>query len=275
MDTLENESLQIDLSPFAASVHRVWSKKLGRMLNFALSKEEAHLTDPSYSGNTLGAYAGRVRNASLSISGKEYRLSANDGRNSLHGGLCSLRKLWRTLGKNKGHVIYETELGHLEDGLPGKRRFRAGYLLRGDELLITLYGESDRPTFLNLSNHLYWRIGEGSELEDRLTVRAGYAFADDEEFLPSGIVPVQSPLSLQPVPDKLNNAFALEGPLTLESKDIRVTMRTEAPYAVIYSGFYLPEPAIAIEPQNHLLLTGSIEGMLTCSLSISYQLEAF
>jgi len=48
-----------------------------------------------YLGSTLGRYANRIAGASFVIDGTRYALSANDGRNHLHGGLRGFdRAVW-------------------------------------------------------------------------------------------------------------------------------------------------------------------------------------
>jgi galactose mutarotase-like enzyme len=46
-------------------------------------------------GATIGRYANRIANAEFAIDGNTYRLSANNGANSLHGGVKGFnRAVW-------------------------------------------------------------------------------------------------------------------------------------------------------------------------------------
>ena len=82
MDILESDFLRGCLTPYAAAVEAVFDKRTRKDLALRLGSEEAHLFDASYSGNTVGSYAGRIRNARLRIGDDLWMLDRNDGPSS-------------------------------------------------------------------------------------------------------------------------------------------------------------------------------------------------
>ena len=46
-----------------------------------------YLAHPPYFGALVGRYGNRIGDAKFTVGGKEYKLAANNGKNSLHGGL--------------------------------------------------------------------------------------------------------------------------------------------------------------------------------------------
>ena len=64
----------------------------------------------------MGRYANRIENAEFSLSGKTYKLEANNGKNHLHGTFP--RKIYdvKTFGDT---LLMETESPAGEDGFPG------------------------------------------------------------------------------------------------------------------------------------------------------------
>lgn len=45
-----------------------------------------YLRNDGYFGAFVGRYANRISNASFVLNGREYKISANEGKNTLHGG---------------------------------------------------------------------------------------------------------------------------------------------------------------------------------------------
>ena len=145
METIENEKLRVSLTRNSAAVHKIEDKHTGFVYDLVLPCEEDHLTVPSYAGNTVGSYAGRMANAHLIIDGTDYQLDRTDRNASLHGGLASLRREWDVLEVDGNSATYGVKLSHMEDGLPGNRTFTVRYILEGNELR-TLSNETVEST---------------------------------------------------------------------------------------------------------------------------------
>ena len=77
-------------------------------------------------GAFVGRYANRIENAEFSLSGKTYKLEANNGKNHLHGTFP--RKIYdvKMFGDT---LLMETESPAGEDGFPGNLKVSVRYIL--------------------------------------------------------------------------------------------------------------------------------------------------
>ena len=57
-----------------------------RNVTLGFDRLEPYLSDSRHLGAVAGRYANRIGGARFTLDGREYRLPANDGRNTLHGG---------------------------------------------------------------------------------------------------------------------------------------------------------------------------------------------
>ena len=70
-------------------------------------------------GATLGRVANRIGGASFDIEGKTYLLTANDGKNTLHGGRDFYpKRLWKTVEADESHVTFELLSSRRRSGIP-------------------------------------------------------------------------------------------------------------------------------------------------------------
>src|SRR5688500_269256 len=87
----------------------------------------AYLKDTSYLGQLVGRYGNRIAGAAFSLDGQQYKLTANNGPNTLHGGEVGFGKyVWQVLGVGGGQYKSKytyIKLGHRSpagiNGFPG------------------------------------------------------------------------------------------------------------------------------------------------------------
>jgi aldose 1-epimerase len=148
-----------------------------------------------YFGCTVGRVANRIRRAAFVLGDTTYKLAANDGANSLHGGATrSFDKVeWSAETRRSGFgpsVVFRYTSPHLEEGYPGRLDTMVTYTLSDeDELRIDYEARSDRPTPVSLTNHTYWNLsgdGAGTILDHELQVLADRYTVSDGELLPTG-----------------------------------------------------------------------------------------
>src|SRR5262249_51167322 len=100
--------------------------KTGKLADVVMGFDtlEGYLAGHPYFGTNIGRNANRIANAKFTLEGKEYKLGANDGLHSLHGGKAGFdKKIWKGEAfKSKDgpgvKLTYTSPDG--EEGYPGK-----------------------------------------------------------------------------------------------------------------------------------------------------------
>ena len=275
--------LRCALCDRGASILRVRVRRGDGFMDVALSPRSLMTDepDPSLAGRTVGPCCGRVRDGAADIDGRPLRLSQNEGRNHLHGGMdgCAHRR-WEVCGATAASVCFRTALPDGLDGYPGNRVLTAEYSVEGDALRVVYAATSDAPTFLDMTNHVYWDLSgrfDGSAMDQRLQVAAGSVVFNDESHLPRQIVEPDPAFDFA-APSALsekralhgghpqlrigrgyNNAFVLDGQrrralgfaarLSCPESGVTLTMDTDQPAIVLYTGGFLDgATALLTEP---------------------------
>ena len=116
-----------------------------------------YLDDNSHFGAVVGRYANRIGGAQFAIDGQVYKLAANNGRNSLHGGREGFDKaVWKAdpieVGGAAGVKLTHTSPDG-DEGFPGTLSVNVVYTFndRG-ELAIDYEAATEKPTVVNLTN---------------------------------------------------------------------------------------------------------------------------
>lgn len=140
-------------------------------------------------GKTIGRYANRIAGGRFELDGATYTLPTNDGRNTLHGGPDGFSKReWELDGRT---FVLRSPDG--DQGFPGAMECRVEYAWDdGHALRIHYTATTDRPTVLNLTNHVYFNLGgEGEIAQHELQVDGARYTPLDGELIPTGeIAPV-------------------------------------------------------------------------------------
>ncbi len=155
---------------------------------------DGYLSDNPYFGALIGRYGNRIGKAQFTLNGTVYKLAANDGPNSLHGGKIGFDKvLWTGADKTTSdtpslELRYTSKDG--EEGYPGTLASIVTYSLTPqNELKIEYKATTDRDTVLNLTNHSYWNLagaGEGDILGHEMTIAASKFTPVDKTLIPTG-----------------------------------------------------------------------------------------
>jgi aldose 1-epimerase len=154
---------------------------------------QPYLQNPPYFGALIGRYGNRIGDAKFSLDGTTYQLSANDGKNTLHGGLKGFDKVvWDA--SIASDTVPELTLKYLskdgEEGYPGNLNVTVRYTLTNDDgLKIEYEAETDKPTPLNLTNHSYFNLSgdvRNSILGETLMIDADHYTPVDSTLIPTG-----------------------------------------------------------------------------------------
>lgn len=142
-------------------------------------------------GALIGRYGNRIANAQFSLDGETYQLAANNGRNSLHGGVKGFDDVVWTPEVISCDERAALRLSYLsadgEEGFPGNLKAVVTYELLMDQLFITYEAETDKATPVNLTNHAYFNLaGEGTILDHVLYINASKYTPVNDELIPTG-----------------------------------------------------------------------------------------
>ena len=167
--------------------------KNGKLGNIVLGFDnlDQYLEGHPFFGALVGRYGNRIANAQFSLDGETYQLAANNGDNSLHGGLKGFdKKLWdaEVISCDERAALKLTTVSpDGEEGYPGTLKVSVTYELLMDQLFITYEAETDKATPLNLTNHSYFNLaGEGTILDHILYINASRYTPVDDELIPTG-----------------------------------------------------------------------------------------
>ncbi len=146
-------------------------------------------------GAVVGRYANRIAGAAFTLDGVEYKITANSGKNHIHGGSTKRfdKVMWkgRTFKNNDEagvRLIYLSADG--DEGFPGNLDCTVTYVITKDnELKIRYEATTDKPTIVNLTNHSYFNLagaGAGDVLNHQIMINADYYTPSDQALIPTG-----------------------------------------------------------------------------------------
>ena len=194
--TLSSRSgIVVSLLTYGACLQQLWAPdRNGRSGNIALgfATLDGYVDHGGhYFGATVGRYANRIGGAAFTRDGVEYRLPANDGTSSLHGGPAGFdRRVWTAApGEDSASVELRYTSADGEMGYPGALAVRVVYTLAGDTLRIDYETTTDRPTVVNLTNHTCWNLAgdcSGTIADHVLSLAASRYTPIDADLIPTG-----------------------------------------------------------------------------------------
>jgi aldose 1-epimerase len=133
-----------------------------------------------YFGTTVGRIANRIKNAEFKLEGKTYKLAANNGPHSLHGGKKGWDKvIWTGVAGTSADdpsVTFSYVSKDGEEGFPGTVTAKLTYTLTANnELKVDMEATTDKTTIVNMAHHSYWMlqgIGNGGIKDQVLAINA-------------------------------------------------------------------------------------------------------
>jgi aldose 1-epimerase len=169
--------------------------KAGKMADIVLGydKVDDYVKATPYFGAVIGRVANRIKNAQFSLDGKTVKLTANNEKNTLHGGKVGWDKvIWtaEALETDTGPALKLTYVSKDGDeNYPGTVTAHNTYTLtNNNELKVEMDATTDKTTIVNMAHHSYWNLGgqdSGPITGEELTL-----FADQYTPGPSAADPV-------------------------------------------------------------------------------------
>lgn len=157
----DGENLAAEIFPFGAIIKSIKFKK--QEMTLSVDDPQYYLENPFYLGATVGRYANRIAKGRFSLSGTQYQLEANNGPNSLHGGVKGFNKvLWQVTKQTESEVELYYCSPDGEQGFPGELQVWQTISAKNGELTLHFKAITNKETLVNFTNHCYFNL-DGSE----------------------------------------------------------------------------------------------------------------
>lgn len=145
-------------------------------------------------GAFIGRYACRIGGAAFPLSGRSWRLSANDGANCLHGGAGGSRhQVFQVVDQGTDFVTMAHRFRSAVDGFPGDLLLHVTYAIEGNNKVCIRYRAEalDRDTVGSFTSHAFFNLdgcSSGTVQAHALQVNAPAWLPLDKDKLPTGSV---------------------------------------------------------------------------------------
>ncbi len=282
---IRNENIEVTVLTLGAIIQGI--NAFGIDLTAGYATEEEYFTDTCYFGGLVGRTANRCGNEQY-LGDNKYTLPLNEkGINHLHGGMQGFNlKRFNVVSHSDDSITLNYLSPDGEEGYPGNLDVTVTYSLVGDSLVISYKATTDKPTWVNLTNHSYFNpFGINNKAGARIggaliELDADYVSVYDENTRVIGKMPVEgTEFDLRKkclVSRYYDHNFYLSGEVYEEfcGKKLRSAARvggtvdiecfTDLPCMQLYCGEFIPE--------NTVLTDGTVIGM-GAALCLETQLE--
>ncbi|XP_028788508.1 aldose 1-epimerase-like [Neltuma alba] len=199
---LRRGQFQIKLTNYGATIMSLMvPDRHGKLADIVLGFDsvDSYKNDTVYFGALIGRVANRIGGAHFTLNGKTYRLPANDGNNTLHGGPKGFSEvIWNvTSHKVDSHITFTYVSSDKEQGFPGKLKVVVTYMFfQTNKLIVKMKAKPiDKATPVNLAQHSYWNLrghDSGDILSHTIQLFGSQITPVNEELIPTGeIKPVK------------------------------------------------------------------------------------
>ena len=255
----------------------------GHFTNVVLTTDTLEKFQRGFNGAAavIGRVANRIAGAQFELNGTTYKLAANNGKNTIHGGRKGFAQaVWSVEatrvkdGESAVKLVYVSKDG--EEGFPGNLKTSVTYSLTdNNELRIDYEAETDKPTIVNLTNHAYWNLaGGGSCLDNILWISAEKYTPAGADLIPTGEMaflkgtlmdfsqPTRIGERIEQLKPKMNgydhnfilgegNAMKLAARLVEPKSGRTMEVRTTQPAVQLYTANHLGHTAVCLETQHY------------------------
>ncbi len=196
--TLTNKNgAKVSITNYGAIVQSLYvPDKDNKMLDVVLGLDSLkdYIKLSPYFGAIVGRYGNRINKGKFKLNGKEYQLSINDGKNTLHGGIKGFdKRVWQAeeVKSDLGPALKLTyKSADMEEGYPGNLTLTVTYTLTNDnELRLDYNATTDKETILNPTHHSYFNLSgdpNNTILNEKLMIDAEKFTPIDDGLIPTG-----------------------------------------------------------------------------------------
>ncbi|MAW94864.1 MULTISPECIES: aldose epimerase family protein [unclassified Leeuwenhoekiella] len=206
-----------------------------------------------YFGAIIGRYGNRIAKGEFKLDGETYKLPANDGENSLHGGTAGFDKVvWNAEevkdGDNVGlKLTYLSPDGDM--GYPGNLETTVTYTLQADNTLMVKYeATTDKPTVVNLTQHSYFNLSgdfDKTILDTEIMINA-------DQYLPvdAGLIPTGELKSVAGTPFDFNKPKKIGAEINEENDQLKKGLGYDHCWILNGTGGEMKLAATALDPES-------------------------
>ena len=152
------------------------------------AEPEAYRTTNMAMGAVCGRVVNRIRDARFTLDGQVWNLDVNAPPHHIHGGAGGFGLVnWTMRPEGDRAVRLRLQSPHLDQGYPGAVDAAVRLSLDGYRLRYQMTVRPDRPTPINLAQHLYFNLmGRGDVRDHVLRLAASRFTPNSDEIIPIG-----------------------------------------------------------------------------------------
>jgi aldose 1-epimerase len=270
--TLRNsKGMRAEIITYGAIIKGVWAPdRNGAFTNVLLTTDSIEKYQRGFGGGAavIGRVANRIAGAQFDLEGQTYKLAANNGKNTIHGGRKGFAQaVWtveKTASKNNEASVTLTYMSKDgEEGFPGNLKTSVTYTLTDkNEFRLDYEADTDKTTIVNLTNHAYWNLaGGGNCLDNILQIPAEKYTPAGDDLIPTGeLAPLKgTPMDFQKptrIGDRMDQLKKLNGYdhnfVLGDDKKMKLAARLTDPKSGRVMEVRTTQPAVQLYTANHL-----------------------
>ncbi|KAI3404926.1 GAL10 [Candida oxycetoniae] len=223
----KNEDLKVSICNRGALIQDINFAGEKLVLGFENAEDYKDESNP-YFGTTIGRYANRIKNGELNLNDKTYKLTKNEGNNTLHSGLNGFDKqnFFGPVVKFKDgefEALFKSVDKDGNDGFPGELETIVRYKVGKSSLEFEYESKLVKgdTTAVNLTNHSYFNTCHQSTIDGtEFKLSTNKIMEVDELKLPTGKI-----ISTD-VPAKLTLGVSFDTCFVVDEKDRSLDTRS-------------------------------------------------
>ncbi len=184
--TIENDNASLTVMDRGATI--VSFRVFGTEIVGGFDSIDGYLEDTSHQGATIGRVANRIEDATFTMDGAIYMLTANNGCHCLHGGDGFDYRMWTVEDANGDSILLSYLSKDGEEGFPNELKCTVKFTLSGIELIIDYDAIPSGKTPVVMTNHAYFNLDGfgGTILDHTARIYADTYTEVNESLIPNG-----------------------------------------------------------------------------------------
>lgn len=189
---MKNENIELYVTNYGCTIMSMYVKDYNNEMRDVVlgfpTVEDYTKKDRTYLGTLVGRVANCIGKGEFELNGETYKLTINNGLNTLHGDLEGFSYKIFDYKIRKEEVLFHYVSPDGEENFSGNLDFYASYKLLENGLQIRYHATSDKDTIINITNHSYFNLsGKPCNIDEHeLMIKADYMACVDNDGLASG-----------------------------------------------------------------------------------------